>query len=262
MQKRRSVVLSILFIAFSLLAACTAAESETTDAFPTAESPTSIPQTAEPAPTIPTADRQTMEVILDYALLTRSQMIDSADAIFVGRVTDISPTTWNQDNGQYWEQEIEGTTMNAMPVHQLAVAVLEPIKDEIGLGETAVLTINGKSPADDGPVPISDSLELGGTADYDLKVGDQLVLFVEQREFAWWNPDEQMEYNAEQGAFVGARRPVLTFANLPTASYLLLGADGLYHPQPPAEELEAGPLSLEALVEEVDSQDSNADNAD
>jgi hypothetical protein len=88
----------------------------------------------------PTAG-QMMEVILDFELLTRTQMIAEADAIFVGQVTDISPTSWNQDSGEYWEQEIEGTTLTAMPIHQLELAVTQPIVNEIGLSETAVLTI-------------------------------------------------------------------------------------------------------------------------
>jgi hypothetical protein len=207
--------------------------------------------TAEPTPSTPAAERQTVEVILDFELLTRSQMIEAARAIFVGQVVGISTTAWNQDSGDYWEQTLEGTTLTAMPVHQLEVAVVEMIVDEIGLGETAVLTIIGKSPADVGVVPISESLVLGGTADYELAVGDQVILFVTEREIGWWNEDEQMEYVAERGEFVGARRPVLAFANHPSASFLLLGEDGLYYPQPIAPEFEEGGVSLDALLAEI-----------
>jgi hypothetical protein len=61
-----------------------------------------------------------------------------------------------------------------------------------------------------------------------------------------------MEYVPERGGFEGARRPVLAFANHPSASFLLLGEDGLYYPQYPAEEVVDGPVSLEALREEIE----------
>lgn len=206
--------------------------------------------TAEPPPSI-SGERQRVEVILDYEYLTRSQMIEEADAIFVAVIEEISATGWNQDNGKYWEQELEGTTITAMPVHTILVMVKDVAKDEIGLGETAVLTISGKSPADDGSVLFSGTSELGGTADYSLAPGDEVLLFVSERMVGWWGEDEQMTYNAAQGAFEGAKRKVLNFANMPIASYLRLGADGLYYPEEKSPDNEAGPVSLEEIIQAV-----------
>lgn len=236
-MRSRIFVRSIAFIAVLLLLAACAPDLLVT-------SPTAVPTSAG----------QTVEVILDYELLSRAQMIAAADAIFVGQVNDISPTSWNQDSGQYWEQEIEGTTITATPVHQLKVAVLQPIVDQVGLGETAVLTVSGKSPGDNGLVQITESLQLGGTVDYDLQVGDRVILFATEREISWWSGDEPMRYEAARGEFVGPRRPVLAFTNLPAASYLLLGEDGLYHPQPPASESDDGPVSLATLLGEIGLQ--------
>ena len=213
-------------------------------------------ETAEPTSAVPAGEPQTVTVTLDYGLLPRSQMIEAADAIFAAVVEDISTTVWNQDNGEYWVQESNGVTLTATPLHRIEVAVVEVLKDEVGLGKTAVLTISGKSPADDGQVYISDLLSLGGTADHDLEVGEQILLFVTEENFGWWGEDEQMEYDRGRGGFFGATRPVLTFANHPMASFLRFGFDELYHPQPPAEEYGDGPISLDDIVAEINSSDT------
>ena len=49
-----------------------------------------------------------------YASHTFAEMTDLADTIFVGKVTDISPVQWNQDNGEYWGAE-SGDSMSASP---------------------------------------------------------------------------------------------------------------------------------------------------
>ena len=80
-----------------------------------------------------------------YALEPRDEMIKMANAIFADRVTNISPTQWNQDSGVYWElTTVEGpgleTTHTALPVFTIEMTVDKVWVDEVGLGETAVFT--------------------------------------------------------------------------------------------------------------------------
>jgi hypothetical protein len=127
-----------------------------------------------------------------YALLTYEQMIDQADAIFLGKVKDISRTSWNQNNGEYWE--------GGFQLHAIELEAILLIVDSIGLNEQVTITALGSSPLD-------------GHADHDLKVGDQAVFFVRQTELAW-----------RDGV-----RPILELMTVPSYAYFQRGSDGLYH---------------------------------
>lgn len=196
MMKQIFTALVILFLV--VLAACTQATTW----------PSGGEVTAVTTPTHPPEH----PVETSYALLARDELIETADAIFVGRVTAISPTQFNQDSGDYWEvttEEADGreTMQTALPVFTVELTVDEVWVDEVGLGETAVLTQVGSSPLEE-------------NSDWSLQVGDEIIAFVVQREIAWRD---------ESG-----RRGVLRFANAPADTYLLRGDDGRYASLPQA----------------------------
>jgi len=127
-----------------------------------------------------------------YLRITREEMIDQADIIFVGKVVGISPTQWNQDSGEAWD--------GGLQLHYIELEVLEPIVDTIGLGEHVTLIALGRSP-------------LEARADHALKEGDQAVIFARQKELAWRD----------------GRRAVIKLMGDPSDSHFIVGDDGLYH---------------------------------
>jgi len=189
------------------------------------------------------SEDQPVHVSMDfcYAAISREEMIDQADLIFVGRVVNITPARWNQESGEYWdEDETEDPYDTALLYHEIELAILRPVVDSIGVGEKAVITVLGNSPV--GPQPEMPGLRINGRpviieeADspvHDLKVGDQVLVFAEQGEIAW----------REEGM-----RPVLTLMGYPQDSYVVQGEDGLYHFWRPDRE---PPLSLEALLAQI-----------
>jgi hypothetical protein len=159
-----------------------------------------------------------------YVFLTQDEMIDRADAIFAGTIVEISPTRWNQDSGEYYPPK-QGIDY-PMPLHEIEVQVTRPIIDTIGLGETVTVTVVSASPVD---ARSSDDVE------HDLKVGDEVVMFVGQTELAWRG---------------GGRKPVILFMSAPDISYLKLGSDGLYHGGGP----EKRDYLLDDLIAEIESR--------
>lgn len=141
-----------------------------------------------------TSPDTTIEIVQDfsYISLTREEMIDQAEIIFVGKVTRISPTQWNQDSGEAWA--------GGLQLHYIELEVLEPIIDTIGLGEHVTLTALGRSP-----------LEV--RADYALKEGDQAVIFARQTKLDWRD----------------GRRPIFQLLGVPSDAHFILGDDELYH---------------------------------
>lgn len=144
-------------------------------------------------------------------LLTRETMITQADAIFVGKVVSISPTSWNQDNGSYWD--------DGFLLHTVDVEILRPVagnKEFMRNGNISI-TILGNSPLD-------------GIAEHSLKVGDQAAFFVNKTEIAW-----------REG-----NKTVFILLGVPTDSYFLLGKDGLYHGR-----YNEPPISIEQLISQI-----------
>ncbi len=174
-----------------------------------------------------------------YAALTREEMIDQADLIFVGQVVHITPTRWNQDSGEYWDEEETPDLDSALLYHEIELTVIRPVVDTLGVGEKVILTVLGNSPV--GPQPEVPGLRINSrpviiedsdSPVHDLKVGDQAVVFAERREIAWR----------------GGMRPALMLMGYPQDSYLVQGEDGLYHFWRP--ELEP-PVSLETLIAQI-----------
>ncbi|MCB9418958.1 MAG: hypothetical protein H6667_04100 [Ardenticatenaceae bacterium] len=196
------------------------------------------------ATAVPPTTPPEMRVVTEfsYAIEPREEMIKTADAIFAGRVTDISSTQYNQDSGEYWEQTTEEggleTTHTAQPVFTIELTVDEILVDEVGLGETAVLTQVGDSPLD-------------GNNDWSIQIGDDIIAFVVQRETAWWDGQPVRAIPYEDGfSFEVGRRDVLRFANAPHDTYLLRQADGRYASLPGAYE-SWPPLTPNELAHEI-----------
>jgi hypothetical protein len=113
----------------------------------------------------PTPSAQVMvRVFVDYVRVPHEQVIDESDAIFVGQVIRISPTQWNQDNGEYWK--------GGLPVHFIEVERLQTVVDTIGLDQKVTLTELSYSPLDD-------------YADYFLEAGQRALFYIVQVEIAW-----------------------------------------------------------------------------
>ena len=149
-----------------------------------------------------------------YNTLTRERMIDETDVVLLGKVTSISPTRWNQDDGTPWQDEATGF---GLQLHYVEFEVIEAILDEVGIGQQVTLTVLGASPID-------------GSAEHDLKVSDQAVIFAVQRELAWRN----------------GLRTVLRLTNAPMNSYFVLREDGLHGTEPSSP-----PVSYEDLIREI-----------
>lgn len=159
----------------------------------------------------PKAEQKTTVVQLaSYIGVTREDMVASADAIFLGKVVAISPTRWNQDSGEEWNDDATGGD-SGFQIHLIEVEILQPIVDTIGLGKHVTITGLGTSP-----------LDSYGYADHNLKESDQAVFFIVQSQLAWRG---------------GETRPILEFMGAPEYSYFLQGKDGLYHHERPESPL-------------------------
>lgn len=197
----------------------------------------------------------------EYIMLNREQMITEADAIMYGVVTNISETKWNQDNGQYWEEitkEDNGETVHAAtPFHEIELTVLRPIVDEIGLSDKVTITELGRSPVDIGQtIMINNGLELISDASYNLAVGDEVVVFLEQSEIEWRNPDQEIEWvtkvvDEEAVSYydVGSRT-IIGFVGAPSTAYYIKMEDGLLH-SASLSVFQEEPISLAELIQKI-----------
>ncbi|GAB4579156.1 MAG: hypothetical protein Fur0022_18940 [Anaerolineales bacterium] len=152
-----------------------------------------------------------------YGEISLEQMYQEADFIFVGKIIQISSTQWNQDNGEYWNDETT-TGETALQVHTIEVEPIQSIVDNLGQEGTVKITILGSSPMD------------GSHADHDLKVGMQVMFFTQEREIAWR----------------GGMKMIVGLMGAPSYSYFTLGEDGLYHGA-----LLTQPISLQEVMEQI-----------
>lgn len=180
----------------------------------------SVFSTGKPAVTNEVAEAKTRPYHFEatYGAKSRAEQIAQADAVFVGRVTDVLPARWNQDTGEYWVEE----GLTTLPYHEINVNVVRPLFDRIGLEQQIAITVLGGSPA--GTIG-SAKVPIAPEADHDLKVGDERVFFVSKTSIAW------------RGGTVGnqATRPVTVLAAYPKYSYLRVEADGLLRSENPEE---------------------------
>ena len=162
-----------------------------------------------------------------YVELSLDQRVEGASIVAVGKVTDISETLWNQDNGQYWEEPSDdgGTIYTAISYYTVDIEVSQFVVADV---ESATITVVG----------VGDSVAVGegqDGANGGLEVGDEVIVFAQRTELAW---------RGEQ------TRPILELMGVPTESYLIKGADGLYHSNNSSQ----AAISLDELMAKVATQ--------
>lgn len=149
-----------------------------------------------------TSGAMTIEQHASYIGATYEEMIDNSDVIFVGKVVSISPTTWNQDSGEYWvDKSSDGSIKDVgLQIHRIKFEISRIIADRIGYSDKLLeITVVGRSPLDQ-------------NAEYKLAEGENLIVFARKTELAWRN----------------GKRWVFMFMTAPQMSYLSRDADGLY----------------------------------
>lgn len=121
-----------------------------------------------------------IRLILEPIIASDADALAAAEVIFLGEVTAISPTRFNQDSGEYWD--------GAMPVHMVTFRVVEPLVDEIGLAREVTLTEMAGSPADVGTTRVQTAegeAQYEATVSHQLTIGQEVVVLAARREFAW-----------------------------------------------------------------------------
>lgn len=157
-----------------------------------------------------------------YADVTYDQRVAQADLIVAGKITHISETLWNQDSGAYWEEKsADGSTVyTGVAYYTIDIEVSQSI---VANAENKPVTL----------VVVGESiLSSNDTPTNPLQVGSEVVMFAEEAGLAWRG---------------GGTHPILELMGVPSESYLLKGADGLYHSANSA----IPPSSLEDLIREI-----------
>lgn len=103
---------------------------------------------------------------VDYVARPFDELVKKSDVIVVGKVVELTPSRWNQDNGEYWQDGFQ--------YHLVRIEASQFIVDKIGAANQQVIEImvGGMSAAE-------------GNRDYSLKVGDEVIAFAGQVELAW-----------------------------------------------------------------------------
>jgi len=179
---------------------------------------------------------------IDYAYLPEKELVKASGVIFVGKVSEITPTRWNQDNGQYWLDESPDGLITygpAMQLHSIKFRPSQFIVNKLGLNATSELeiTMSGANPKDEG-API----------EYELAPGDEVVFFAHQTDLTWRGD---------------STRQVMMPPTAPSFSYFKQQADGLYEGKVFSNEVGGAysitlrKLSLEALKQEIADEVAN-----
>ncbi len=134
------------------------------------------------------------EVGVTYKDLSFEEMATAADLVVAGQIAAISPTRWNQDSGEFWEDTfVDGygrqVADTALPYYEVTVAAQRTLVDGAGLdlapGAPVVFTVIGQSPA--AAPGTAGVLVSAGHADgaIDLAVGSPAVVFARRADMAW-----------------------------------------------------------------------------
>ena len=131
-----------------------------------------------------------------YLTSAYEQQVKTADLIFVGTLTDISPSKWNQDSGEYWTDESSERVTATLQYHTLQFDVSQFVinKTESQDVKSIEITVLGPSPLDK-------------NADYSLSVGDNVVIFARETELAWKEGDH--------------RKPIIEIATAPELAFFV-----------------------------------------
>lgn len=222
--KIKTIKVLIIVCLICILTACRPAPS------PPLATPT------EPASPEPSGD--IIQIERSYVLLSREDLIEQADEIFLGQVQRISPTRWNQDSGEYWEEmtkESDGRGQTTLPLAYYEVE-FSIIRSIWGTPDgTLTVTIVGKSPVDDRLLAVHEGqqFEVQFGENLHFRVGDRLIVFVHYSTLPWRDPGKPLQrVDLPDGGYYydpGGSRPVLCFLQEPASSLFEEGDDGLYH---------------------------------
>lgn len=162
-------------------------------------------------------------VIVDYVSFSLPERIKKSSFVFAGTITAISPTQWNQDSGEYWEDLSldKETRLIALPYYTLEVSNISSLYPASELVETTVVTVVGKSPAG-----------CESPSNLPLKVGESVIIFGKKRELAWRN----------------GRKSILGLTADPAESILIQRTDGRFYPSNSPSE---SPVTLESLRKKI-----------
>jgi hypothetical protein len=84
--------------------------------------------------------------------------------------------------------------------------------------------------------------------DFNLKPGDEIIVFVRQGQIAWRSGE--VTYDQETSSFDSSWKSALLFMGNPANSYVLKGADNLYRSS--ADQEQASPLSWDELIKVIE----------
>lgn len=202
-----------------------------------------IGETASTPPAIEHSSGQSAPVFISsYVYTPFDEMVKSADVIFLGQITHIGETKWNQDSGEYWQETIKDefgeTIVPALPYFEVTISPVQMIVNTLDIEGPVVVTVLEHSPLD----------SLGG--EFDLKIGDEIITFVSQSEIAWYFGE--VTYNNSTKAFESGRKTVLLFTAAPNQSSLMKNNDGSYQLSTDMEQV--GPFSLDELISLIEEK--------
>lgn len=151
----------------------------------------------------PQAQTLRVEQHASYINLSYENLINQSDIILVGTLSEISPSKWNQDSGEYWSDDSNPRLATPVEFHMLKFNISKTIIDKIGINDqpTIDITVLGVSPLD-------------GNADYSLAVGDNVVVFANKTELIWRG---------------GQTKPIIEVATAPSFDFFIKSTkDGLF----------------------------------
>lgn len=154
-------------------------------------------------------------------------MVTYSQLIFVGQITDISPTTWNQDSGEFWNDEETGEVF-ALHVHTVELGIVQSIVNELSASDSVQITTIGGSPIDGVILEVGENQYQIGDDPGAYQVGDQVLVFARQTDIAWR----------------GGTKSVLYF--VPEVDMFTIDEDGVYN----GNYLEE-PVALQELIDQI-----------
>lgn len=143
---------------------------------------------------------QQIAVWFEYEELTLAKAAAIAERAVHGVVTDVSPTRWNQNSGEYWTDlsADEQTMAVALPYYEVTISLADDLRSGRRLRHPVVVTVLGFSPVD----------QEGST----LVSGTEIVAFLRSTQLTWrdgsksilqlvGDPDEILLKRDPDGAF-------------------------------------------------------------
>ncbi len=123
------------------------------------------------------------EQLLSYRGMSIEQVIDEAEAILIGQVISLSPSRWNQDSGEYWEDET--SQIASLQYYEVTLEVTEAVVDRIGLDDKPVITVLGPGLAEADSGADARDIQRTQTDSISFHAGEKVLLFLRRVPLAW-----------------------------------------------------------------------------